>query len=154
MIKKSSFWFLTIFTVSTLVIGFLIFTRSSQSNPNEAFDQVKEYIQKQYPKSQKKRAALLQYAEDFEAAMNAVKLSSGVNQAITKLAKSAMCVDAVFDFYSYKQTDALYAEIMSNRERSELGLKVDSFLFKLDVSWPKESEQIRECRFEISKMEN
>ena len=154
MIKKSSFWFLTIFTVSTLVTGFLIFTRSSQSNPNEALDQVKEYIQKQYPKSQKKRAALLQFAEDFEAAMNAVQHATQVNEALLRLAKSELCVNAVFDFNGSRETNALYAEIMSNRERSELGIQVDSLLYKHDIKWPDRNERMRECRFDISKMDN
>ena len=154
MIKKSSFWFLTIFTVSTLVIGFLIFTRSSQSNQNEAFDQVKEYIQKQYPKSQKKRAALLQFAEDFENAMKSVKQSSGINEAILRLSRSEICVNAIFDFDGSDEIESLYAEIMSNQERSIQGIKVDSLLYKKSEKRPKRNERMRECRFDILKMEN
>lgn len=127
---------------------------SVTSSGGQPIDKVKKYIEDRFPNSEKTRAALIQFAEDFEIAMQAVATNTDVEATVIRASKSAICVNAIIHSDAGPEITRLYTEIMNSSERSKLGLNVDSLMYKYYVEMPDESARILECRFDSSKLEN
>ncbi len=127
---------------------------SEKLNENGIRGDVADYIQKRFPKSEKRRAALTQFAKDYQEAFEAISDPKALSSVLDKIELTIICIDAVFGYELQTEVPSLLAQIMNNRERSVAGIKVDGLLYDHTIPWPSEDMRINKCRFDVSKMRN
>ena len=128
----------------------------TDSNKNGIRDDIDDYIQKRFPKSEKRRAALSQYARDYQIAFTVYTDAKKLKESALEIERTIYCLGAIFDNsgVSIYETNNLLAEIFSNKARSEAGIHIDALLWDLPSDLVGPHDELKQCRFDLKKMVN
>jgi len=124
------------------------------TDQNGVRDDIDDYIQTRYAGSEKKRAAMIQMARDYQTAFRVLSDPEKTTRAIDALDRSILCFEAIFGDECVVESHSFLSELLNNYSRSKAWIHVQNLLFQKELYFPAQSMWIKECRFNPEAMKN